>query len=266
MRFSVSNIALPDALSPDSLDCLACIGFAGVELAPGKVFREPASISPREAADVLALHERAGLGIVGLHSLFYEHPELGLFRSPETDAATLRFLHGLGRVCADLGGRWLVFGSPSARRLGGLTQGRADRWAADFFSRAAELLERVEVALVLEPLPVEECEYLHTLQHARRLVREVGSGAVRCHLDAKALQASNEMDEWNVRAADAAHCHVNEHGLGTLQENGAHRRFGEILRQTGYDGWVSLEQRLVDPGDVFGPLENSFRILREMYA
>ena len=48
--------------------------------------------------------EAAGLRVVGLHSLFYDHPELGLFRDAERRDRSLDFLVHLSAVCRDLGG------------------------------------------------------------------------------------------------------------------------------------------------------------------
>ena len=48
------------------------------------------------------LVEDAGLQVAGLHSLFYDQPDLGLFKDSDTRIATLDFLRHLSEVCRDL--------------------------------------------------------------------------------------------------------------------------------------------------------------------
>ena len=59
--------------------------------------------------------EAAELEAVGLHSLFFDRPELGLFKDPELRAGSLEFLTHLSAVCRDLGGKTLIWGGGRKR-------------------------------------------------------------------------------------------------------------------------------------------------------
>ena len=69
------------------------MGFLGLEVAPSRVWKNTwQGLSPKSVERFRIEVENAGLSIVGLHSLFYDKPELGLFRDTETRRLTLDFM------------------------------------------------------------------------------------------------------------------------------------------------------------------------------
>ncbi|MFH1913500.1 MAG: sugar phosphate isomerase/epimerase family protein [Pseudomonadota bacterium] len=267
VRIAVSNISLDDAWDRGALTKLAALGFVGLEVAPSKIFPDTRAIRPAAVAEYRESLSACGLECVGLHSLFYDRPELGLFE-PGRQAETVCFIETLAHVCADLGGEVMVLGSPSARRLNGMASDDADLRAAEVLNTMGEKVLAAGVSLLIEPLPTTECEYIHDLRHALAVVRMADSSGVAAHFDAKSMFAAADIEEKIVREAlpHVRHCHVNEMDLGILRSiEDIHRPLGALLSDVGYSGWISLEQRVVDKTDIFGPLAQSLSVIRECY-
>ena len=77
MKLASSNIALTTYDHIAQLKPLADMGISGIEIAPSRVWRD--TWKGLKASDVSAYRraiETAGLDVVGLHSLFYDQPDL----------------------------------------------------------------------------------------------------------------------------------------------------------------------------------------------
>ena len=111
IKFSISNIALPAFDHADDFGRLVEFGLDGIEVAPSRVWRDTwRGLTTVEVTDYRRRVENAGLSVVGLHSLFYDQPDLGLFKAPRERAESLDFLEHLSKVCRDLGGKTLIYG------------------------------------------------------------------------------------------------------------------------------------------------------------
>ena len=115
-ELAISNIALTAFDHGAELDRLGDLGLTGLEVAPSRVWRNTwHGLAAAEVERYRRLVETAGLRVVGLHSLFFRHPELGLFKEPEVRAQTQDFLVHLSALCRDLGGRTLIYGGGRRR-------------------------------------------------------------------------------------------------------------------------------------------------------
>ena len=124
VKIAISNIALTAYDHAEELGRLTELGISAVEVAPSRVWENSwDGVGPGNIAAYRRAVERAGLSVVGLHSLFYDHPELGLFRDADGRRPTLDFLTHLSGMCRDLGGRSLIWGS--GRRRDSLVAGSA---------------------------------------------------------------------------------------------------------------------------------------------
>ena len=87
------------------------MGLTGLEVAPSRVWEDSwLGLSPNVAEIYRSEVEQVGLTVVGLHSLFYDQPQLGLFRFGDNRVRTLDFLEHLSKLCRDLGGTTLIYG------------------------------------------------------------------------------------------------------------------------------------------------------------
>ena len=93
---------------------------------------------------------------------------------------------------------------------------------------------------------------------------------LRIQIDAKALAESGEMNLETFRAvsAELVHFHANEPGFGVLGTSGSvdHAVAGTCLREIRYTGFVSIEQKMIDPEDPISAVKRSLLVLNEAYA
>lgn len=270
MRLAVSNIALPAYDHAALLRRLPGLGLAGLEVAPSRVWRNTwHGLAAAEVSAYRRLVEDSGLRVVGLHSLFFDQPALGLFKGPATAAMTLDFLSHLSGVCRDLGGRTLIYGSAPARRRNGLALDLAFAEAADFFGALAHRVAGHGTCFCFEPLGPDEADFVNAAGDSLRVVEAVGSPSLKVQLDAKALVANGEAELATFHAVRAhlVHFHANDPGLVVLGSTGRvdHGALGACLREIGYGGWVSIEQRMLDAADPLANVAKSAEVLKRCY-
>lgn len=268
MRFALSNIALPAFDHTRNLDEVAELGIEAIEVAPSRVWRDTwHGLTTAEVSDYRRRIEDAGLCVVGLHSLFYDQPALGLFKKPALRAQSLDFLEHLSKVCRDLGGRTLIYGG--GRRRGALPKDEARAEAVVFFDELANRIKDHGTCFCFEPLGPDDTDFINSALDSLAIVRDVSSPALRLQLDAKALVENREATPELFRevADHLVHFHANEPGLGVLGSTGKvdHAAMGAMLREIGYDGYVSIEQKMTNEKNPLADVGKSAAHLRKYY-
>lgn len=267
-KYAVSNIALPAFNHLVELHGVAELGFHGLEIAPSRVWQDTwkglGSIQVEAYGKAIA---DAGLAVVGLHSLFFDHPELGLFREPSVRSQTLDFLEHLSKLCRDLGGHTLIYGGGRHRR--DVPEDLAYSEAIDF---AGELCHRVSdhgTCFCFEPLGPTETDFIHSAFDSLKIVMAVNHAAFRVQLDAKALVANDEvsLDTFSGVREWLVHYHANEPGFAVLGSTNEidHERLGGFLRDIDYAGYVSIEQRMFEEQNALTDIATSAEVLRSFY-
>ncbi|CCQ75495.1 sugar phosphate isomerase/epimerase [Magnetospira sp. QH-2] len=269
MRASVSNIGLPALDHGNQLVRLAEMGVAGLEVAPSRVWSDTwRGLTSAQIEAYRRQVEGAGLSVVGLHSLIFDHPDLGLFKGPELRRQTLDFFTHLSAVCRDLGGKTLIWGG--GRRRGDMPQDDAFDEAVAFMGELCVRIESHGTQFCFEPLGPKDSDFVNSVRDSMRIVETLDHPALKVQLDAKALVENGEVDEetFVLAAPHLVHFHANEPGLGVLGEGGAvpHDRIGALLKDIDYAGWVSIEQRMLSETDPLGDLARSVTHLKECYS
>jgi sugar phosphate isomerase/epimerase len=253
MKFAICNETFQDWPLEKAVEFAADCGYSGVEIAPFTLAEKAVGISAGQRTEVRRLADRAGLEIVGLHWLLAKTEGLHL-TSPDAEVRrkTADYLADLARLCCDLGGRLMVFGSPKQRCLpSGVTRESAVDYASEVFQHILPIMEETDVVIALEPLGPEETDFLQTAAETAGLIERIGSPSVRLHLDCKAM-ATESMPIPEIitqNAALLAHFHANDSnrqgpGFGRLD-------FLPILEALGridYCGWISVEVFDYAPG------------------
>jgi len=231
------------------LSYCAGVGYDGVEVAPFTLAKDIRQVPRSRALELRRAAEAAGISIVGLHWLLTS-PEGLSINSPDDHVReeTREFLFALVRLCRELGGRVLVFGSPS---------------------RVGEEAEKRGAVVALEPLTKRETNFLTTAEETVRLIEEVGSPAVRLHLDVKAMvHGERKRPEVVIREMKdyLAHFHANDANLrGPGFGETDFRPIAEALADVGYEGYVSVEVFDFSP-DPEAIATGSLRYLREVFG
>ena len=247
---------------------IAETGYAGVELAPFTLSPHIADVPDETLTAMRGCADEHGLTIIGLHWLLARTQGMHLTCSDdEQRAAAARYLVRLGTACARLGGNVMVFGSPRQRNLEpGMDRGQALENACGVFRRALPSLADQGVQLCIEPLATEETNFINTCAEAVELLDMVDAPNFHLQQDVKAMLGAEE-DSVPVlieRYADrVGHVHVNDANL--LGPGMGETDFLPILRalrDSKYDGWVSVEVFDYRPGAEHIARE-SLRYLRE---
>jgi len=270
MHFAVSNIALPAFDHTKELTALPALGLTGLEVAPSRVWTD--TFDGLKSADVTAYRkqvEDAGLQIIGLHSLFYDHPELGLFKDAEGRSRSLDFLVRLSAVCRDLGGRTLIWGG--GRKRGAIASDAAYQEAGLFMLDLCRRIEGHGTVFCFEPLGPTDTDFINTVFDAIRVIKDVNHPALALQLDAKALVENDELRLDTFMAAreseSLTHVHVNQPGLKCLDDGPVdHKKMGDFLKKIGYDAWVSIEQRLLNEVDPLSDIKRSVNVVKSCYG
>lgn len=268
MRFAVSNIALTAFDHGRELARLPALGIEGIEVAPSRVWRDTwKGLANSAVARYRKAIGDAGLCVVGLHSLFFDQPRLGLFKAPAERVESLDFLEHLSKVCRDLGGRTLIWGG--GRRRGPVAAAAARAEAIAFMGELARRVEGHGTCFCFEPLGPNDSDFINSALESLAIVEAVASPALKVQLDAKALVENGEatIETFKAVRSKLVHFHANEPGLGVLGAGGRvdHAALGVMLKEVGYAGFVSIEQRLSNGTDPLADIGRSVAVLKECY-
>ncbi len=232
----------------------AALGYTGLEIAPFTLGSEPHRLTAGAVAGACQAANAAGISITGLHWLLVAPEGLSITSTDaQARARTRDVMLGLIRLCADLGGFYLVHGSPAQRALPPGDEADGRKRALELFAAAARAAEEAGLVYCLEPLSPDQTNFVTSLAEAAAIVAEIGSPAFRTMLDCSAAAASEDADIPTLLARHLpdgaiAHVHFNDPNRRGPGEGALH--FGPILRALQdhrYDGWVGVEPFIYEP-------------------
>jgi D-psicose/D-tagatose/L-ribulose 3-epimerase len=249
MRIALCNEVIAPMPFPRQCEYAAKLGYDGLEIAPYTLSEEPQRLGSAQLAAARAAAEDAGIAITGLHWLLLKPS--GLSISTRDDAVrrkTLDMMFVLVDQCAELGGRYLVHGSPQQRRVdAGDTRAAALARAQECFAAVAERAEKAGVVYCIEPLSSEQTPLINTLAEAAKLVEAIGSRAVRTMLDCSSAGRMETaplpalVDKWLPNGM-LAHVQVNDRNRrGPGQGEQKFAPLFAALTRHGYAGDIAVE-------------------------
>ena len=227
----------------------AALGYMGLEVAPFTLAEDPTRLTDAQAREFARVAADHGLAITGLHWLLVAPSGLSMV-SP--DAAlrqrTADVLVRMVELCALMGGKYLVHGSPKQRSVppGESREATMDR-ARECLSAAAAASQQAGVTYCIEPLSRKETDVLNTVAEAAQLVDEIAIPAFKTMIDCsaagqtEALPVHELITRW-LPTGKIGHVQVNDPnrrspGQGELE-------FAPILaalKQGGYGGVLAVE-------------------------
>ncbi len=249
MRIALCNEVLAGMPLEKQCEYAAALGYDGLEVAPFTLDDAPEKITTTRAAHIRATVESFGLVVTGLHWLLVKPEGLSL---TTPDAAlrqrTLQVMDRLCGLCAELGGKVMVHGSPRQRQVAaGDSPATALARLQDGLAQTARAASAHGVVYCIEPLSKKETALLNTVAEAAELVRAVDHPALRTMIDCSAAGQSESVslpeliDQW-LPTGLIAHIQVNDPnrrgpGQGDMQ-------FAPIfaaLHRNGYQGDIGVE-------------------------
>jgi len=249
MRIALCNEVIAPMPFPQQCEYAAKLGYDGLEIAPYTLSDEPHRLGTARLAAARAAAEEAGIAVTGLHWLLLKPAGLSISSKDESvRRKTIDVMLAFIDQCAELGGRYLVHGSPHQRRVDpGETRAAAMARAQESFAAVAERAAKAGVVYCIEPLSSEQTPLINTLEEAARMVSEIGSPAVRSMLDCSAAGRMEKeslpalVERWLPQGM-IAHVQVNDRnrrGPGQGEQ-----RFAPLvaaLRRHGYRGDIAVE-------------------------
>jgi len=229
----------------------AGLGYRGLEIAPFTFGDDGWRMTVTQRAEVRRACGAAGLEVSGLHWLLAAPAGLSITSADKAVwQKSVDALLGSIELCAELGGVYLVHGSPAQRRLSGPAD--AER-AIEAWALAAEAARKAGVVYCLEPLAKPDCNFVNTLDEALAVVARIGNPAFRTMVDtlaASLMEAEPVADAIRRAMPTGQMAHIQFNDRNRRGPGQGDDRFAPVvraLRETGYDGWIAMEPFVYEP-------------------
>ena len=252
MKLTLCNEVLGDMPFEQQFEFAQALGYEGLEIAPYTVNPNPLAITPKEVSEVNKYSSAAGLPVSGLHWLLVRPENLSITTS-DTDIRqrTIGFMKQLITLCADLGGTYLVHGSPQQRRLPETGNDQeieeARKRGIESWAAIAEAAENAGVTYCIEALAPPMANFVNTVAEAAEIVEHINSKAVLTMIDCSAARQHERpsvaelIAEWHPRGV-LGHIHVNDKNRrGPGQGDDEFDSVVQALKSQDYGKWIGVE-------------------------
>jgi sugar phosphate isomerase/epimerase len=247
-RLSLCNEVIRELPFEKQCEFAAKLGYRGLEVAPFTLGEDAYRMPGSERAAIRRAASDNGIEVSGLHWLLVAPAGLSITTSDsavwEKTVDVMRRLVGL---CVDLGGTYLVHGSPAQRRLDPQDREGSVARGVEAWARVAPEAEAAGVTYCVEPLASRETDFVNTVAEAVAIVDRIGSPALRTMIDTSAA-ANGETEAVDVLIArwfptqKLAHIQLNDRNRrGPGQGTDRFTPVISALKSVGYEGWVAME-------------------------
>ncbi len=249
MRISLCNEVIAPMPFPKQCEYAAKLGYDGLEIAPYTLSDEPHRLGAAQLAAARAAAADTGIAITGLHWLLVKPQGLSISaRDEAVRKRTVDVMLAFVDQCAELGGRYLVHGSPQQRRVeSGETRDAAMARAQESFAAIAERAQKAGVIYCIEPLASDQTPLINTLEEAAAMVKGIASPSVRTMLDCSSAGRMESaplpalVDKWLPQGMIA---HVQMNDRNRQGPGQGEQRFAPLIAalvRHGYSGDIAVE-------------------------
>lgn len=244
-KIAVSNIAW-NADEDIFFKVLSKAGANGVEVAPGK-------ISPWERMSVSIMSEYRrkceghGLSIPSFQAFLFGKPHLQLLGNQSVFDEFSLHMQFVAQLASVAGAKILVFGAPKNRLLLGMDQAGATDLAIERLSTLAKIAWDNGVSIGLEAVPACYAgEFIVSYHESLEITSKVDHPGLVFHFDT-GCTFLNEDDICSAIIESRGKIrsfHVTQPELADFSTPALyHLDAADLLRRTGYDGWISIEMK-----------------------
>lgn len=253
MRFAICNEIFEGWPWEKVCAFVRSVGYTGLEVSPFTLADRAELVTPDRRRELRQQAADHGVEVLGLHWLLVKPPGMYVTHTdPAVRRQTSDYFAALVDLCADLGGKVLVIGSPKQRNLlPGVSFDQALEYAAEVFAPCLPNAAARGVTLAMEPLGPQETDFLNTAEQTMRLVDRLSHPNFQINLDVKAMSSEAKPVPQVIRetAGHIAHVQVNDPNLlGPGMGDVRYEPIIAALREVGYDGWLSVEAFDFRPG------------------
>lgn len=240
MKLSISNIAWEEKDDAQVYKWMKKSGFTGLEIAPTRIFpdRPYEKVGEAEAWSKKLLAEN-GFVVPSMQSIWYGRNEK-LFGTEEERNILSTYTREAVDFAEIIGCKNLVFGCPRNRAV---PDGGNAEMAVSFFRELGNYASEHGTVIGMEANPpIYNTNYINDTLSALELIHRVDSQGFRLNLDVGTMIQNGEKAEelvGNVKLIN--HVHISEPGLKTIENRELHRELCRILKEEGYDGFISIE-------------------------
>ena len=245
MKFSICSEVFKKPIE-ETLRLAGEIGFDGVEVAPFDIASSVEEVSPERRVAIREAAVDAGVRISGLHWLLVTPKGLHVTTpDDEVRQRSFDYLQALVHFCADIGGEFLILGSPQQRNLvEGDTLPAALERVVPHLRELGDVCASREVHFLLETLDPPQTDFLNRFEDTMALLESIDHPRVNYMLDTRAMSAMPDGVLGNIRkyGARTSYYHANQpDGRGPGMGDFDFAPVFEALTEVGYEGWISTE-------------------------
>ena len=254
MRISLCNEVIAELPFARQCELAAALGYDGLEPAPFTFGEDPTKLTTAEITQLRRAAADAGIAITGLHYLMKAPAGLSITTAdPAVRAHSIAVMRAMCGLCAELGGKILVHGSPDQRVLEPGDEENSRKRGVECFAAVADAAADAGVTYCIEPLARNQTAFINTVAEAAAIVRHVDKPALRTMIDCSAAgQAETEPVDALIRrwlpTGLIAHMHFNDpNRRGPGEGELAFAPILAALRDGGYAGDASIEPFVYQP-------------------
>lgn len=255
MKLALCNEVLQPMPFAEQCVFARALGYEGLELAPFTLSDTPDQLTAAQIAQTRRAAADAGIAIVGLHWLLVKPAGLSITAAQSAlRSRTVGVMRRLIDLCAELGGSYLVHGSPAQRRVPeGDAHAAALARATECWAQAGEHARGAGVTYCIEPLSSDQTDVINTVAQAAAVVDQIGSSALRTMLDTSSAALSDTespaqlIERW-LPSGHIAHVQLNDRNRRGPGEGAD--RFAPViaaLARHSYGGVIAMEPFVYEP-------------------
>lgn len=241
MKLSISNIAWTAENDAEMYQFLQKSGYQGLEIAPTRIFPEAPYDKLAEAKEwAWELKEKYGLEIPSMQSIWYGHQEK-IFGSKEERNILIDYTKKAVDFAEVIGCKNLVFGNPKNRDTDDVLGNY--HTAIEFFREIGNYAFEHHTTIAIEANPViYNTHFLNTTEQAVEMAYRCGSEGLKVNVDLGTIIYNEEDINYLKQITEYInHLHISEPGLNFIEKRDLHNELFKILREIGYDNYVSIE-------------------------
>jgi len=270
-KYAMCNESMPQLTWPEQCQIVSNVGYKGIEIASFTLVKEGVhQLNGARRREMVSVMQDAGIECVGLHWLLTPPPKGLHFTTPDFAVRqnTVAYFHELIDFCADLGGPYMIFGSPKQRNTVGISVGEAKNYFAEGLAKVAGHAQQRGVEILIEPLAKGATDVVNTLAEALDLAKQANNPAIAIIFDFHNTGDETESFDALVKKyfQYIHHIHVQEmdgRHLGTGTAVRDYVQAFQTLKDLKYDKWISLEVFDFSPGGKT-IAEDSMRVLKQI--
>ena len=255
-KYAMCNESMAELSWAEQCRIISDAGYEGIEIAAFTLVKEGVQkISPAKRKEMVSVMKNSYLKCVGLHWLLAPPPKGLHFTTPDAEVRqkTVAYLDALIDFCGDLGGSYMIFGSPKQRDTKGISIEQAKKYFADGLSAVANHAQQRDIEILIEPLGKRTTDVINTLAEAFEMTKRINHPAIKMMFDFNNTVDETEPFDVLLRKyyKNIHHVHVQEMGgkhLGTGNAVNDYVKAFQVLKDMRYNHWVSLEVFDFSPG------------------